>query len=74
MILALALALALTLMPDFAAALSVRYVGRAEGLPSTQVHAVIEAGDGFVWFVGPSGLARYDGWRVVGATEGGPAA
>lgn len=43
---------------------AVQSLGRAEGLPSGQVHAVIQGTDGAMFFAGPSGLVRYDGART----------
>jgi len=47
-------------------------LGRREGMPSAQVHAVAEGPDGSMWAAGPSGLVRYDGVRIVviGRNEG----
>jgi ligand-binding sensor domain-containing protein len=43
----------------------VRFLGRADGLPSGQVHATTTDDRGRLWMATPNGLARYDGSRVV---------
>ena len=42
----------------------VRLIGRSEGLPSAQVHALTIDRKGILWLAGPNGLAKYDGTRV----------
>lgn len=39
-------------------------IGRAQGLPSGQVHRIAQAIDGRMLFAGPAGLAIYDGARI----------
>ncbi len=39
-------------------------IGLAQGLPSSQVHDLIQDHQGLFWFVGPSGLSSYDAARV----------
>lgn len=61
--------LALALLPfaavPAAAAVHVDRLGRGDGLPSNQLHAVVQGRRrGSIWFAGPSGLARYDGARI----------
>lgn len=55
-----------------AAAVHVDRLGRADGLPSSQLHDVVEGSQRFIWFAGPSGLVRYDGARieVLGKADG----
>src|ERR1700733_8921166 len=36
----------------------------AEGLPNSQVHAIVQDQRGFVWFGTQDGLARYDGIKM----------
>ncbi len=50
----------------------VRDLGRAEGLPSTQVHDLVQSPSGELWLAGPAGLARYDGTgtQVFGPVDG----
>jgi len=50
--------------PVLAASTHVSWVGRSDGLPSSQVHATVVGPGGAAWIAGPSGLARYDGARV----------
>ncbi len=42
----------------------IKMFGPAQGLPSSQVHDLIQDRQGLFWFVGPSGLGRYDAARV----------
>lgn len=42
---------------------SFRNYGMAEGLPSSNIDALAEDGEGYVWIATESGLARYDGNR-----------
>ncbi|MBZ0111489.1 MAG: diguanylate cyclase [Thermoanaerobaculia bacterium] len=51
---------------------SFRTLGRAEGLPSTQVHDLAQSSSGEIWISGPAGLTRYDGvsTRVFGPADG----
>jgi diguanylate cyclase (GGDEF)-like protein len=39
-------------------------IGPAQGLPSSQVHDLIQDHQGLFWFVGPSGLSSYDAAQV----------
>jgi diguanylate cyclase (GGDEF)-like protein len=43
----------------------IKMIGPAQGLPSSQVHDLIQDRQGLFWFVGPSGLGRYDAARVT---------
>ncbi len=52
------------------AAIPTQNLGREQGLPSAQVHAVAQDPSGIIWFAGPLGLTRYDGARM---TDKGPA-
>ena len=47
-------------------------IDRVNGLPSSQVHAITQDAEGFLWFAGPAGLVRYEGRRMVrwGRQEG----
>src|SRR4051812_16943190 len=36
----------------------------AEGLPNSQVHAIVQDRRGFLWFGTQDGLARYDGTKM----------
>src|SRR5688572_7684561 len=36
----------------------------AEGLPNSQVHAIVQDQRGFMWFGTQDGLARYDGAKM----------
>lgn len=47
-------------------------ISRARGVPSAQVHAIVQDRDGIVWIAGPAGLASYDGHAVrrVGRADG----
>lgn len=47
-------------------------IGREQGLPSQQMHAVTQGSDGRMYFAGPSGLSVYDGQRVtvIGTEQG----
>jgi diguanylate cyclase (GGDEF)-like protein len=58
-------ALALLWPATTAADPPVKVLGRAEGLPSNQVQALALDRQGVLWFATPSGLARYDGARVI---------
>jgi diguanylate cyclase (GGDEF)-like protein len=42
----------------------IKMIGPAQGLPSSQVHDLIQDREGLFWFVGPSGLGCYDAARV----------
>lgn len=59
-------------LPEEAFATKALWYGRAEGLPSSQVHAVAQTPDGYLWFATPAGLARFDGAsaRVSGKAAG----
>ncbi len=54
--------------------LPVRTYTTAEGLPANQVSRIVIDSRGFVWFLTPEGLARFDGYRITrfGAPEGLP--
>lgn len=41
--------------------LPIDFIGRAQGLPSSQVHAVAQGPDGSIWVAGPNGLTRMQG-------------
>ncbi len=41
-----------------------QWISRDEGLPSSQVHSIVQGGDQTLWLATPAGLARYDGVRV----------
>lgn len=45
------------------ARLAVQWLGRADGLPNSQVHDLAQDRDSRLWLAGPSGLVRYDGQR-----------
>jgi signal transduction histidine kinase len=55
-----------------------RIVGTAQGLPSTEINALVRDADGYVWIGTTDGLARYDGvemrvWRhTPGQADGLP--
>lgn len=36
-----------------------------DGLPSNTIRAMVQDNDGYIWFGGTGGLARYDGYAVV---------
>ena len=36
-----------------------------DGLPSNTIRAMVQDNDGYIWFGGTGGLARYDGYDVV---------
>lgn len=76
-------ALALLVMADMAAAISVevdrpplvRRIGIEHGLPSSQVLAMAEDAAGYLWLGTDAGLIRFDGhefvsWTVAGAPQG----
>jgi ligand-binding sensor domain-containing protein len=42
-----------------------RVIGRAQGLPTSQVMAIVQDGDGFLWLGTAGGLVRWDGARAV---------
>lgn len=44
--------------------ISIKNIKRGDGLPSGQVHDLVQDAQGIFWFAGPSGLARYDGSRI----------
>jgi len=44
--------------------ISIKIIDRGDGLPSGQVHDLLQDGQGIFWFAGPGGLARYDGSRI----------
>jgi diguanylate cyclase (GGDEF)-like protein len=50
----------------------IKMIGPAQGLPSSQVHDLIQDRQGLFWFAGPSGLGCYDAARVrcFGQTQG----
>ena len=53
-----------------------RIVGTAQGLPSTEIKALVRDADGYLWIGTADGLARYDGvdmqvWRYDPARTGG---
>jgi len=43
----------------------VRRLGLDQGLPQSDVHAITQSTDGFLWFATQDGLCRYDGQRLV---------
>ena len=47
-------------------------LGREQGVPSQQIHALSQGGDGRFYLAGPSGLTVYDGQRtsVMGPAQG----
>lgn len=49
-------------------------IGNAEGLPNSNVRAMVQDAQGFLWFATQEGLARYDGvtMRVYRPTENDP--
>jgi signal transduction histidine kinase len=51
---------------------SIMELGRDEGVPSQQIHALSQGGDGRFYLAGPSGLTVYDGQRtsVLGPAQG----
>lgn len=44
--------------------ISINTINRNDGLPSGQVHDLVQDAQGIFWFAGPGGLARYDGSRI----------
>ncbi len=46
------------------ARLPLRRIGRSQGLPSGQVHDMVQDSQGIFWFATPGGLASYDGSAV----------
>lgn len=49
----------------------VRRITTADGLPSNNVHAMLQDRYGFVWIGGTNGLSRYDGYRFVDMNQYG---
>ncbi len=52
--------------------LPVSFLGREDGLPSSQIQAIAPSMDGRIWMAGPSGLSVYNGAqvRVLGRDAG----
>ncbi|MGB8599225.1 MAG: two-component regulator propeller domain-containing protein, partial [Burkholderiales bacterium] len=46
------------------ARIPLRRIGRAQGLPSGQVHHLVQDNQGIFWFATPGGLACYDGSSI----------
>jgi diguanylate cyclase (GGDEF)-like protein len=47
----------------------IRFIGRADGLPTGQVHATASDHRGKLWMATPNGLASFDGSRVTTFTQ-----
>lgn len=46
------------------ARIPLRTIGRSQGLPSGQVHHLVQDAQGIFWFATPGGLANYDGTSI----------
>src|SRR5262245_59789206 len=75
------LAVAMTLCAATSAAASsdagTRYIvstwTEKDGLPSTQIRAIVQTGDGFLWLATSAGVVRFDGVTFTSNIAGVPA-
>jgi ligand-binding sensor domain-containing protein len=49
---------------DIKTNIPIKIIDRRNGLPSGQVHDLVQDAEGVLWLAGPSGLVRYDGSRI----------
>ena len=50
--------------PDAISSIPAKFLGRQGGLPSAQVHKLVQSTDGRIWAATPAGLVCYDGMKI----------